>query len=117
MENDPKGIIGAWAADPAAMKTPIYLFFSNGKYMMVDPIGDAKRPDHESCGDPGVEFASYTYDPGGKALSIKGYTYDTNGCAGFSENSTVAFNISADGNTATVDTQKKTTLTLYRVSK
>ncbi len=117
MENDPKGIIGAWAADPAAMKTPIYLFFSNGKYMMVDPIGDAKRPDHESCGDPGVEFASYTYDPGGKALSIKGYTYDTNGCAGFSENSAVAFNISADGNTATVDAQKKTALTLYRVSK
>ena len=33
----------------------------------------------------GVEFASYTYDPGGKALNIKGYTYDTNGCAGFSK--------------------------------
>ena len=71
MENDPKGITGAWAADPATMKTPIYLFFSNGKYMMVDPIGDIKTADHESCGDPGVEFASYTYDSGGKTLNIK----------------------------------------------
>ena len=117
MENDPKGITGAWTADPATMKTPIYLFFSNGKYMMVDPIGDIKTADHESCGDPGVEFASYTYDPGGKALNIKGFTYDTNGCAGFSTNGPVSFNIDADGKTATLDTQDKRTLTLHRVSK
>ena len=117
MENDPKGITGAWTADPAMMKTPIYLFFSNGKYMMVDPIGDIKTADHESCGDPGVEFASYTYEPGGKALNIKGFTYDTNGCAGFSTNGPVSFNIDADGKTATLNTQDKRTLTLHRVSK
>ena len=117
MENDPKGITGAWTADPATMKTPIYLFFSNGKYMMVDPVGDIKTADHESCGDPGVEFASYTYDSGGKALNIKGFTYDTNGCAGFSTNGPVSFNINADGKTATLDTQDKRTLTLHRVSK
>ena len=117
MENDPKGITGAWTADPAMMKTPIYLFFSNGKYMMVDPIGDIKTADHESCGDPGVEFASYTYEPGGKALNIKGFTYDTNGCAGFSTNGPVSFNIDADGKTATLSTQDKRTLTLHRVSK
>ena len=117
MENDPKGITGAWTADPATMKTPIYLFFSNGKYMMVDPIGDIKTADHESCGDPGVEFASYTYDSGGKALNIKGFTYDTNGCAGFSTNGPVSFNINADGKTATLNTQDKRTLTLHRVSK
>jgi hypothetical protein len=117
MENDPKGITGAWTADPATMKTPIYLFFSNGKYMMVDPIGDIKTADHESCGDPGVEFASYTYDSGGKTLSIKGFTYDTNGCAGFSTNGPVSFNIDADGKTATLNTQDKRTLTLHRVSK
>jgi hypothetical protein len=117
MENDPKGITGAWTADPATMKTPIYLFFSNGKYMMVDPIGDIKTADHESCGDPGVEFASYTYDSGGKTLNIKGFTYDTNGCAGFSTNGPVSFNIDADGKTATLNTQDKRTLTLHRVSK
>jgi hypothetical protein len=116
MENDPKGIVGAWAADPAAIKTPTYLFFSNGKYMMVDPIGDVKRTDHESCGDPGVEFASYTYDSGSKALNIKGFTYDNNGCAGFSGTETSAFKLGADGNTATLET-KTGSLTLYRVSK
>jgi len=117
MENEPKGIIGAWAADPATIKTPTYFFFSNGKYMMVDPIGDLERADHASCGGPGIEFASYAYDAGSKALSLKGFTYDTNGCAGFSDNGAVAFNMSADGNTATLDTQNKTAVTLYRVSK
>jgi len=117
MENEPKGIIGAWAADPATIKTPTYFFFSNGKYMMVDPIGDPERADHASCGGPGIEFAAYTYDAGSKALSLKGFTYDTNGCAGFSDNGAVAFNMSADGNTATLDTQNKTAVTLYRVSK
>ena len=85
--------------------------------MMVDPIGDPERADHASCGGPGIEFASYTYDGGSKALNFKGFTYDTNGCAGFSDNGAVAFNISADGNTATLDTKNKTTLTLHRVSK
>jgi hypothetical protein len=117
MENDPKGITGAWIAEPATMKTPMYLFFSNGKYMMVDPIGDIKTADHESCGDPGVEFAAYTYDSGSKALNVKGFTYDNNGCAGFSTNGPVSFYLSADGKTATLTTQDKSTLTLHRVSK
>lgn len=117
MENDPKGIVGAWASDPAAIKTQTYLFFSNGKYMMVDPMGDVKSADHESCGDPGVEFASYTYDAGSKALSIKGFTYDNNGCAGFSGTETTAFKLGADGNTATLETKAGPALTLHRVSK
>ncbi|MDQ3185115.1 MAG: adhesin [Pseudomonadota bacterium] len=117
MENDPKGIIGAWAADPVAIKTSLYLFFSNGKYMMVDPIGDVKTADHESCGDPGIEFASYTYDSGSKALTIKAFTYDNNGCAGFSGTETTAFKLGANGNTATLETKSGPALTLHRVSK
>lgn len=117
MENDPKGIIGAWASDPVAIKTPTYSFFSNGKYMMIDPVGDAKRADHESCGDPGVEFASYTYDSGSKALIIKGFTYDNNGCAGFSGTEVTSFKLGADGNTATLETKAGPALTLYRISK
>jgi hypothetical protein len=85
--------------------------------MMVDPIGDVKTADHESCGDPGVEFAAYTYDSGSKALNVKGFTYDNNGCAGFSTNGPVSFYLSADGKTATLTTQDKSTLTLHRVSK
>ncbi len=117
MENDPKGIVGAWVLNPAAIKTPTYLFFANGKFLLVDPIGDPDRDGHKSCGAPGVEFTAYTYDASSKAFSIKGFTYDTNGCAGFSENNALSFSISADGNTATVNTQNKSTLTLYRVSK
>ncbi|SCX86332.1 adhesin [Nitrosospira sp. Nsp13] len=117
MENDPKGIVGAWAVDSAAIKTPTYLFFSNGKYMMIDPIGDVASPGHESCGDPGVEFASYTYDAGSKALNIKGFTYDNNGCSGFSGTETASFKLGADGNTATLETKAGAALTLHRVSK
>src|SRR5687768_16655157 len=114
MENEPKGIVGAWATDPANIKTQTYFFFSNGKFMMVDPTGSAQNA--ENCG-PGVEFASYTYDAGSKALSIKGFTYDTNGCAGFSETGANSFNLNADGNTATLEKQDKSKISLYRVSK
>lgn len=117
MENDPKGIVGAWVLDPAVIKTPTYLFFYDGKFLLVDPIGDPERAGHKSCGEPGVESAVYTYDAGSKAFNIKGFTYDTNGCAGFSENNATSFDISADGNTATVITQNKNTLTLHRVTK
>ena len=60
MENEPKGIIGAWAADPAIIKTQTYFFFSNGKFMMVDPIGDPAREGHESCG---VLVSSFPHTP------------------------------------------------------
>ncbi len=117
MENDPKGIVGAWVLDPATIKTPTYLFFYDGKFLLADPIGDQDRDGHKSCGAPGVESAVYTYDAGSKAFGIKGFTYDTNGCAGFSENNPTSFDIGTDGNTATVTTQNKSTLTLHRVSK
>ena len=117
MENDPRGIVGAWAVDPSAIKTPTYLFFNNGKFLMLDPIGDLDRDSHKSCGAPGVEYANYTYDASSKGFSVKGFTYDTNGCSGFSENNAVSFSISADGNTATVNTQNKTTFNVHRVSK
>ena len=114
MENEPKGIVGTWAADRTNIKTQTYFFFSNGKFMMVDPIGN---PEHaENCG-PGIEFASYTYDAGSKALSIKGFTYDTNGCAGFSETGASSFSLNADGNTATLEKQDKSKISLYRVSR
>ena len=116
LENDPKGIVGAWAVEPGAIKTPTYVFFSNGKYMMIDPIGDVASPGHESCGDPGVEFASYTYDAGG-TLVIKGFTYDTNGCAGFSNKEASSFKLAGDGNTATLAMKEGAALTLHRISK
>ncbi len=112
MENDPKGIVGAWTENPANIKTPTYFFFSHGKFMLVDPAGKPA----ENCG-PGVEFASYSYDPADKTLSIKGFTYDTNGCAGFSETGASSFTLGADGKTATLEKQDKSRISLYRISK
>ncbi len=117
MDNDPNGIVGAWAADNDTIKTQTYLFFPNGRFMMIDPIGYPERAGDTSCGMPGIEFASYTYDAGSKAVNIKGFTYDSNGCAGFSETGAGSFNMNPDGNTATLERQDKSRVTLYRVSK
>jgi hypothetical protein len=118
MENDPKGIVGAWVVDPATIKTQTYLFFSNGKFLLIDPIGDPERPGYTSCGDPGVEFASYSYEAGSGALKVKGFTYDSNGCAGFSANESASFKLGADGTTATVEASGgRAALTLHRISR
>ena len=117
MENDPKGIVGAWVVDISTIKTQTYLFFPNGKFLMVDPIGDPERPSYTSCGDPGVEFASYSYDAGSSALKVKGFTYDSNGCAGFSANEATSFKLAADGATAMVETRGAAPITLHRISR
>lgn len=117
MDNDPKGIIGAWAADPGVIKTQTYLFFSNGKFLLVDPVASAGDSANPGCASPGIEFASYIYDAGSGALEIKSVTYDTNGCAGFSDNTAVSFKMAPDGKTATVETRNKTLLNLHRVSR
>ncbi|MBA4143900.1 MAG: adhesin [Nitrosospira sp.] len=116
MEDDPGGIVGAWVSDTSTIKTQTYLFFSDGKFMMVDPIGDPERPGHSSCGGPGVEFASYTFDSSSKSLNVRGFTYDSNGCAGFSLNETASFKMGADSSTAILETRSGTPLTLYRIS-
>ena len=113
MENDASGIIGAWVIDKTKINTQTLLFFSNGNYFMVDPIGDLDR----DCGEPGVEFSSYTYDATTKKINLKGFTYDTNGCAGFSDNDPTTFSIDTDGNIATLKTKDNSSYILHRVSK
>ena len=113
MENDASGIVGAWVFDKAEINTQTLLFFSNGNYFMVDPIGDLNR----DCADPGVEFSSYTYDAATKKLNLKGFTYDTNGCAGFSDNDPTTFSIDTDGDIATLKTKDNSSYILHRVSR
>ena len=103
--------------DKVAIKTQTLLFFSNGKYLMVDSIGDLNREGHESCGDPGIEFSSYVYDATTNKLKLKGFTYNTNGCAGFSDNDPTTFEVDADGNIATLETKSGSSYILHRVSK
>jgi hypothetical protein len=113
MENIASGIIGAWVLDKTKINTQTFLFFSNGNYFMVDPVGDLDR----DCADPGVEFSSYTYDAATKKLNLKGFTYNTNGCAGLSDDGPTTFSIDADGNTATLKTKDNSSYILHRVSR
>lgn len=120
IDNDASGIVGAWAYDDDAIKTPTLIFFPNGKFMMIDPTGATQRADQAKCGKPGIEFSSYAYNKGSNQLNLSSFTYNTNGCAGFSDldnNTAIGFNISSDGNTAKLDKKGEESVTLYRVSK
>ena len=113
MENVASGIVGAWAFGNTDINTQILLFFPNGNYFMVDPVGDADR----DCAEPGVEFSSYTFDAATKKLNLKGFTFNTNGCAGFSDNDPTTFSIDTDGNKATLKTKDNSSYVLHRVSR
>ena len=102
----PRGLPDRFASLGQAITTPALLRPTDGNVdVLVAARGNSLRN------------AQLPQKSGSKALTLKGFTYDTNGCAGFSDNGAASFDISADGNTATVGTQNKTTLTLYRVSK
>ncbi|MBV6448129.1 adhesin [Nitrosomonas sp.] len=118
IDNDANGITGAWAYDSEAIKTQTLVFFPNGKFMMIDPTGATQREDQAKCAKPGIEFASYTFDKGSSKLSLSSYTYNTNGCAGFSDvEGGIGFSINSGGNTAKLDKPGEQSVTLYRVSK
>ncbi|WP_295626894.1 adhesin [uncultured Nitrosomonas sp.] len=118
IDNDATGIIGAWAYDENAIKTQTLVFFPNGKFLMIDPTGEAQREDQAECGKPGIEFASYSYDKGSNKLDLSRFTYNTNGCVGFShQEGSANFSISSDGTTAQLEKSREPSITLYRVSK
>lgn len=137
-------LVGVWALGTStSVLTQHFVFLPNGKYLMVDPIGDVEpgNPSYVSCGGPGVEFGAYTWNPSTGQVAISNVTYDTNACAGFFDlrggirkintlgaqvsSGTVfpAFNgtitLNAGGQTAAViDSENPAPgLTLYRVSK
>ena len=118
IDNDANGIVGAWAYDNEAIKTQTLIFFPNGKYMMIDPTGATQREDQAKCAKPGIEFSSYTYNKGGNNFNLSSFTYNTNGCAGFSDvDGSIGFTLSSDGSTAKLDKPGEASVTLYRVSK
>lgn len=120
IDNDTSGIVGAWAYDDNAIKTQTLVFFPNGKFLMIDPTGATQRADQAKCGKPGIEFSSYAYNKGASKLNLSRFTYNTNGCSGFSDldnNTAIGFSISSDGNTAKLDKQGEESVTVYRVSR
>ena len=119
VENEASGIIGAWAYDKDTLNTRTLIFFPDGKFFSVDPTGEAQREDQADCAKPGVEFASYTYNKSANQLNISGFTYNTDGCVGFSRpdsNETHKFTINADGESAKIEIKGDEPVTAYRIS-
>jgi len=117
MDNEPSGIVGAWAYDKKSIKTPTLMFFPNGKFMLIDPTGETQKPEQQKCAKPGIEFASYSYNKGTSKLNLSSFTYNTNGCAGFSDFETASeLSIDSDGSTAKLKKPNEESVTLYRVS-
>lgn len=119
VENDPSGIVGAWAFDNDTLNTRTLMFLPEGKFFLVDPTGDTQLESQADCAQPGVEFANYTYNKGSNQLSISGFTYNTDGCVGLSSlesNAAHKFTISSDGDTAELEKQGEETVTVYRIS-
>lgn len=118
-ENDPNGIVGVWALGSATVvETQTFVFWSNGKYAMIDPVGDTNP---SACGGPGVEYGSYTYNATTKEFKVTGVTVDTNGCAGLSDLgqnglATFTLTLAAGGATATAVFGDSTD-TVFRLSK
>ncbi len=119
VENDPSGIVGAWAFDNDTLNTRTFMFFPDGKFFLVDPTGDSQLESQADCAQPGVEYANYTYNKGANQLSLSGFTYNTDGCAGLSSlesNAAHKFTISSDGDTAELEKQGEEAVTVYRIS-
>jgi len=79
-------LVGVWALETReSLATQHFVFFANGRVMMIDPVGDVAEPGHTSCGGPGIEYGTYTWNGAAGTLTITGITIDTNGCAGLNE--------------------------------
>ena len=125
LPNVASSIVGAWALRTADdFRAQIFAFLPDGRYLMIDPIGDDSTM---SCGPPGVEYGTYTWDGATGTLRITGVSIDTNGCAGLNEppSSTVLFGpgdhsisgveLAPDGSTMTI-TGNDGVFVLLRVS-
>lgn len=118
MENQPNNIIGAWAQNPESIKTPTLLFFSDNRYMLIDPTGTTWQDQQRDCAKPGVEMARYTFDQTSNTLKLNSFTYNTSGCAGLSDHAgkSIGFEIAANGQTATLSVPSREGVTLHRIS-
>ncbi len=117
-ENVPGGLVGVWTLGTPSIRAQTTAFGSNGKFINVDPDGDA------SDRRPGVEFGSYTYDPATKILKVFGQLYHTNGNNGLFQSAAaqpagMQVTINPDGITGTVrdTTSNVVLLTMYRISR
>lgn len=102
------GIVGTWGLGSGTdMGVPQIVFLANGKYFLLDPVGD------EACGSAGLEYGSYSYSAG--TLSFSGIVNDTNGCAGLHDAGDYAsFGATLIAGDHLVLTEEEGSVTLYR---
>lgn len=117
MDNS-QGIVGAWTANRDSVKSPVFLFFPDNRYMLVDPVGSATQASPAACAKPGVELASYTFDAASGSLKLSSFTYNTAGCAGLSklDGKQISFKIDANAQSATLSSDGLAPVTLQRIS-
>lgn len=105
------GIVGTWGLDDGtSFATQQFVFLGNGKYFMLDPVGDV------DCGEAGLEVGSYSLV--NNVLSFANIVVDTNGCAGVhdaTDNSYGSFPATLNNTAgALVLTEDEESFTLYR---
>jgi len=105
--NDNSSLVGAWALTSAAtLATQHFVFFPDGKFMMIDPLGDTGT---SHCGVAGIEYGTYTF-AATTGLTVSAISIDTNGCAGLNDTTlvpgklfqgpnSIPATLSSDGNT------------------
>ena len=120
-ENDAKGIVGVWNLGAAEfVKSQTFVFWADGRYAMLDPYGDTEV---NSCGGPGVEYGTYSYNASTQEFKVTSVSVDTNGCAGINDTTAGAagmasfkLTLSSDGLTA-LAVFGDSTDTIFRVSR
>lgn len=127
MDNDPAGIVGAWAPEGAPADHALYLFFKNGYFMIVDSVGETADPSiTDPCSAGGMELGKYTWDKTTALLVGSNAEMNTNGCTGLFEDpigthpTQHKWTVSADGKTAVwagTDSEEPWEVKMVRVSK
>jgi hypothetical protein len=141
----PSSLVGLWAVNsPTDLSVAHLAFFANGRALFVSQQAGADCLGGTAPGEcpPGVEYASYTWDPASGTVVLTllaGETtlpggqrllhYDTNGCQGLfdtcptavadgreTRTTTVVFTVAADGRTITFTGGDDLPYTLYRIA-
>jgi hypothetical protein len=121
MPNDNSSLVGAWSLSPTGNPmAQTFFFFADGSYVMSDPVGDISPT---SCGGPGFEKGTYSYNATTKDFTGTSVTLDTNLCAGLHDTSNLGNNngfgtggtltVAADGKSFTFS-DSEGSVVLYR---
>ncbi|MBT9487398.1 MAG: hypothetical protein IV093_07785 [Rubrivivax sp.] len=128
--NDAAGLVGLWARGSATdLSVQHFAFFANGRVMAIGQ----RAGDGSSCtaadAPPGVEYASWSFDPATGQLRLFGKVHDTDGCEGIFDSSAagvaagidnldrlVTIVLASDGNSFDMPgVDGRPTLTWYRI--